>query len=151
MDIPKFGGRWPFTRVLGFHEVMSVLFSLLNLGENLRGGLKCSRRLARVLARHGPAGGPPWWLPGAAAALTDSTAHDSDHELRADRATERDLWRLWLWVPILLCSVVVWIASALYHTRPHYQDATEVIDVLSAASVPASASEAGRLRPSPSP
>lgn len=63
----KFFGRWAFKRVWGIHEIASVVFSVGNLIENVRGGFKCRKLHKRAIATGG------------------------------DSVTDRDLWRMWLW------------------------------------------------------
>lgn len=102
----KYHGRWTFDRVLGAHEIASVVFSFGNLVENVRCGLRCRRLHRRALSGAGKA------------------------------ASERDRWRMWLWRPSWYATLVAWHLSMWYHLKPRNRDASEMLDVTVAGSIP---------------
>ncbi|KAG2425933.1 hypothetical protein HXX76_013307 [Chlamydomonas incerta] len=134
LPVEKYYGKWPFRRVAGMQELVSVLASLANLAAH-------ALCLARLRARVGQSGSTAQPLPAASAgaALTRAPGVGPDGPLCRLPYPFMGLWTIYS-----VLHMNAWLWSALFHCRD--TRTTERLDYCSAIAVVAAGLAAALAR-----
>ena len=128
----KYFGKWPFTRLLGAQELLSVLLSLCNLAAHVQ----CSMRLAALCCRLGGGGGVKGGAAGRDGGKKGSRQRQSlftaaGGSSRSTRSVKSSMGQLLLlaegalraypylplWLLYAVSHINAWLWSAVFHMR----------------------------------